>query len=284
MGFNATFRVDSERGSFALRLNVNSKKTLAEMKAEIAWVRALGESTNVRVPKPVANTQNSFITEVLWEEQERTLNAVLYGWIEGTPGRVKPTIKSIFKLGAAAREFHRQAQGWELPNGASIRIHSDILGGASNRLSPHFDSRLLEEALKRGNDALRRLASEPPHAIHMDLHLSNVIRTRHGIAIIDFDDMAMGWPLLDIAVSLFYLRRFDKDGTLERKLFEGYGMKPEELGSNEDLEALIAGRALFLGNELLVSETNELKEMIPKYLEATGARLQRYLETGLFSR
>ena len=46
-GFNTIFRVDDARGQkFALRLNVNSRRSLENVRAELAWLEALNRETD----------------------------------------------------------------------------------------------------------------------------------------------------------------------------------------------------------------------------------------------
>ena len=52
-GYNTTFRVDAADGRrFALRINVNSRRSLANVRAEIEWVAALGRETALHLPHP----------------------------------------------------------------------------------------------------------------------------------------------------------------------------------------------------------------------------------------
>ena len=48
-----TFRVDTADGcTFSLRINVNSRRSLANIGAEIAWLAALATDTDLVVPVP----------------------------------------------------------------------------------------------------------------------------------------------------------------------------------------------------------------------------------------
>jgi Ser/Thr protein kinase RdoA (MazF antagonist) len=54
--FNTTFRVDTTDGRrFALRLNVNSRRTDAFIGAEMAWLAALSEETDLWVAHTAAH-------------------------------------------------------------------------------------------------------------------------------------------------------------------------------------------------------------------------------------
>jgi hypothetical protein len=51
--FNATFAVESESGvKYALRININSTRTVDNMKAEVEWVRYLNRTSGRRHQLP----------------------------------------------------------------------------------------------------------------------------------------------------------------------------------------------------------------------------------------
>lgn len=52
-GFNTIFRVDTSTGErYALRLNVNSRRSPAPIAAEMAWLDALSRDTALQLPTP----------------------------------------------------------------------------------------------------------------------------------------------------------------------------------------------------------------------------------------
>ena len=60
--FNATFAVESESGvKYALRININSTRTVDNMKAEVEWVRHLNRTSGVHVPTPIATVKDDYI-------------------------------------------------------------------------------------------------------------------------------------------------------------------------------------------------------------------------------
>ena len=64
-GFNTTFRVDTTDGRrFALRLNVNSRRTDSFIGAEMAWLAALAEETDLWVPIPQRTLDGALLTHV----------------------------------------------------------------------------------------------------------------------------------------------------------------------------------------------------------------------------
>ena len=83
-GFNTTFRVETaDGGRYALRINVNSSRTLANIETELAWTAALAADTSLHVPTPQLNNDGQAITMVYSPVMQRELPTALFGWLRG---------------------------------------------------------------------------------------------------------------------------------------------------------------------------------------------------------
>ncbi|HZH98961.1 MAG TPA: phosphotransferase, partial [Fimbriimonadaceae bacterium] len=218
-----------------------------------------------------------------WPRDGAETLAVLYEWIDGARASKASGGVVSRELGVATRALHEHGRTWRPPVVAEIHPTSDVFYGKPDLLSAICDAGVIAEAAARAHAVLARLAKEEPQPLHSDLHLENAIWTREGLAIIDFDDMTMGWPLLDPAISFFYLRRMEGAEEREACFWEGYGGSVEDLGgTQEELEALVAGRGLLLANELLTIRTQDLRDIALGYAEVTEKRLRHYLTVGRF--
>ncbi len=118
--------------------------------------------------------------------------------------------------------------------------------------------------------------------LHADLHGGNLKWHEGRLAVFDFDDAGLGLPVLDLAITTFYLRR-GGDEAAETALREGYTeVLPWPDVAPGDLEALVASRQLLLANDLLGSSTASLRAMAADYLVTTVARLRHWFDTGTF--
>lgn len=283
-GFNTTFEVRTSRGSrFALRLNINSNRKPEQLAAEVAWVRALGEDTELDVPHPIANRAGEYVTVVDCPDLGKPIRAVLYSWLSGANVGNRATPEIARALGKATATLHRHGKAFQMPNGAALYGYPDILFGAPVRIPADADHGVFGEAIARANAALDHLRLQPAFPIHFDLHAGNLKWHGGRLSVFDFDDSLLGWPGLDAGVSLFYMRRGATDPALEEAYWEGMATTPEQLGLDRNqLEALIAGRGAFLANELLAMNTADWIPIAQKYVGVTEARLRRYLDTGIF--
>ena len=100
------------------------------------------------------------------------------------------------------------------------------------------------------------------------------------MTILDFDEAGIGFPLQDLAISIFYLR---KDGEQEKQLLTGYvSVTPLPEFDPAELELLIASRELVLLNNLLGIATADDLTRLSEYLEKVEQRLKHFLDTGEF--
>lgn len=284
-GFNTTFAVCSRDERYALRLNTNSVRSREEISAEVAWTSALSQRDDVWVPTPFRTSAGAPMAELEWDELGRPLYAVLYSWL---PGRVAYPVASpriAEQLGRATRALHRHALDWRPPPGAALKAFDSILFHKPLRLVERGfcgDLGVFKEVECRANNVLRRLASKARMPIHSDLHLQNLKVQRGKVSVFDFDDCCVGHPLIDVAVSLFYLRRTVSCDGMEEAYWRGLDLAPSDLSSDEDREALTAGRGLMLCNELFDMQTADIIAVAADYAKVTEIRLRHYLDTGRF--
>jgi Ser/Thr protein kinase RdoA (MazF antagonist) len=125
------------------------------------------------------------------------------------------------------------------------------------------------------------VARVPNHVIHADLHGYNLLRHYKSIRVIDFDDMAIGSAVQDIAVAAYYHEDSKK---FINALLDGYSSIAEPPHfTDEEINALLVQRNLVLLNDLFTTASAELSEILPEYAPKTARRMIRYLETGNFS-
>lgn len=287
-GYNTTFGLRKGDQRAALRINVNSVRTLGQLQGELSWVHALKDS-DVWVPQPFPRIdEDGFLarvprTDLLPDaEAGSKLYGVLYSWLPGrtTGHNWNPVI--AHEVGRATTSLHRHAATWQVPEGAEFTDPIDVMLGAELELAarrPHF-----AEVLARGNEVLLRLRKdEPMRPIHFDIHMWNLKWHDNRLAVFDFDDCRSGWRAWDAAITLFYLRRFANPVECEAAYWQGLGQTLDDLKvSHDDMEALIACRGIFLASEMLKEWTADLQQIGTAYVDVTEKRIEHYLKTGVF--
>lgn len=287
-GYNTTFRVDTtDGGRYALRLNTNSRKTPAMLRAESAWLSALRRDTDLAVPEPLPTRTGALTTEVDCPELGRPIPAALFGWLRGPNLGAAPSPAALREVGRITAVLHDHTDRWSLPADAELPSFDRVLVDAPYRFDidhPELtDERrdVLVEAHRRcqaAHDAL--LEGARRQVIHADIHLHNLKHYRGRLALFDFDDCGLGLPVQDLAFTVYYLRPRQ---WLEEALYEGYQeLRPLPECSPQHFEALVASRNLVLVNDLFATLTAELRDLLPRYLAASVVKLRHFLDTGVF--
>jgi Ser/Thr protein kinase RdoA (MazF antagonist) len=130
--FNSTFKVSAEDDTkYALRVNVNSDRTRANLNAEIFWVSLI---ETVKTPMPVKNSNGEHVTTAWHEASNRELSSVVYTWLEGEEVGDEPTLEQVFAMGAEMAKLHIDSLGLQLPAGADLPLIDEFLWGMNDLL------------------------------------------------------------------------------------------------------------------------------------------------------
>lgn len=286
-GFNTTFRVDTKAGEkYALRLNMNSKRTAANLAAEAEWLWALGEETDIWVPVP-QRTHDGALTTAVWSpDLGRDVNTVLFSWLPGRTLGEDPTTDKMKEVGRTLSVLHRHGKTWR-PRIGELPVLDRPYWDMPNRLtlddSPLSDTMkvIVEEVMVQVSNTVEALmvrsGSQP---IHTDPHNWNMKWYRGRLSLFDFDDSGIGPTLFDLAISTYYLRPNNANADA---LLEGYAEASElPPHSADEFEALVAHRNVLLLNDLLTTLHSEHRALLPRYIANTEIKLRAYLDTGIY--
>jgi Ser/Thr protein kinase RdoA (MazF antagonist) len=238
---NITFKVADDRGDlYTLRLHRPAYHTLEELQSERLWTKALWQA-GIHVPEPISTRDGRDYAGVdvpLLGEQR---HASLSRWVPGEPlmrlireERPRERLELHFqKLGALIATMNNQAADWHPP--AQFRRHAldaDGLMGIQpfwgqfwerSDLSPG-ERALLIETRTRIHELLTRYGKDASRysVIHSDLHPGNVLVNGDALTAIDFDDVAWGWHMYDLAAALNQCQELAEFGALHAACIEGY--------------------------------------------------------------
>ena len=287
-GYNCTYRiVDADGQLLGLRINLSSKRTAQNLRAEVQWLKALNERTSLRVPHPLLTVSGNEFAEVTLPGDERKVSAVLYRWLDGHTLPDSPTKAQLRAMGEAMARMHDFADSWRPAGDAELQLITDPLQGTPNHVlsgDPRVPADLLDlvqRSLRNIESVFARLqAEESAKPIHADLHAGNALWRDGKLSIIDFDDAGLGFELQDLAIAIFYMR---ESTDREQHFLAGYeSVRAIPRFEPQELEALLAARNILLLSDLLVTSNAELADFVPTYLERTKLRLTNYLEAGTY--
>jgi Ser/Thr protein kinase RdoA (MazF antagonist) len=290
-GYNVIFRLDCADGlKRVLRINQPIGRSAAFIAAEMAWLAALSEETDLVVPTPVPNVQGELLTRVQVDGVPEARWSAVFDWVPGRDLRETMQPEQYEQLGMATARLHLHAASFRHPSSAALpdmRVpflpgHDDMLqvaprpawmGDGLADILPEI-RRKVEATLAR----IYREAVEPARILHADLHQSNVRFHRGQITILDFDDCFRGHPVQDLGITLYYLQSHPKFDRLRQALQHGYEQSapwPETTAG--DIDALISWRSLTLLNYLAQSENSALKTMLPRFAEQAETHFRSWL-------
>lgn len=280
--FNATFSVETDSGTkYALRININSTRTVENMKGEIEWVRHLNRTSGIHTPTPIATLKDDYIVSGLHAESGQIFFGVMYSWLEGEELGDEPTVSQLHEVGRAIAILHQGSSDFALSTDAALPTFNDFFWGTEDYLfSDKSKLSIADRALiQEAHDQIMKLTNElysssPVHIIHADFHGWNLMWNEDQLSIFDFDDCGFGVEAQDLAVAMYYLDTPEQDAAL----LNGYkSVKPLPEYSELAMKALLLQRRLLLLNYLFETKNQEHKEMLPAYLAKSIERVSTFL-------
>ncbi len=281
--YNATFKVVTKDGQrFALRININSPRSIANLQAEIAWVNFLVADSRVNVPHPIPSVDGQYFITFNHGSNQGEFKCVLYSWLDGEELGDDPTFEQLRLLGAAMAALHLSSKDFQLPADAQLPIFKDPLWETEDHLLS-TKSVLEPDAKALVAQAITVIKSEidalyDQHSmqiIHADFHGWNVKWHNNKVAVFDFDDCGFGLPVQDLATAIYYLDTPEQDAALK----EGYASIADLPDYTENqMQMFLIQRRIILLNYLYETSNEEHRAMIPDYLEESLRRIKQFLQ------
>ena len=282
-GFNTTFKVVAENdSSYALRINVNSRRTPANVAAEVAWVGFLNESSAVSVARPVALTNGAYSQRVNGDKLGRETSAVMFEWLPGSiVAQLDDPAEALRHSGHLLAQLHLEGARYTLPAGAELPIFDSVFWGYDNALTGNSgvldtnDQALFGAAIEKVQALIASyFASGQAQIIHADVHAGNMMWHDGQLSVFDFDDCGIGFPIQDIAISLSYL----PDPAYRSLVLEAYEeIAPLPTHTPEELLTLVLHRRLQLLNYFAGSKNAEHRAIFENFLVGARKQVENFL-------
>ena len=259
---NVVFRADAPDGTrWALRLHRPGYLALAELESDRMLTAYLTEA-GLLVPTGRRTASGAWYAQVATPDPEGTRLAGMTLWHPGQTlesligkDRGPETWDWFERTGALLADLHECTSAWNPPPGFTRhRLDAQGLVGERPFWGRFWDMpclaaderQLLSEA--RAHVATRLAAlTDPQILIHADAHPANVLVSEGNLGLIDFDDCAWGWPMFDLAVSLWSASSEPRFPELRARFLAGYAARralPED--ALEQLNLFLLMRTLML--------------------------------------
>ena len=269
----AVVRVDADDGRrYALRCTLRSDRTFGDIPLELAWIDALRRETTIEPAEPVPGLDGGLMQDVEVPETPEPYDCLLFRWIPGVELAARLTPENVCCLGALSARLHEHALTFRPPPALPVRTldqllrgdERDVLFGHEHPLFlPPARRAVFEAVAARFYRTLAALYANAPgrRVIHADLHHENVKIHRGRLRPLDFYEAIWGFPVQDVALTLYDLREFADTRAygyeaLREAFTSGYASRlPWPQQHPDQIDLLIAGRQLRRANWVLAHQT-----------------------------
>lgn len=294
---NAVYRVDHERGAFALRLHRPGYHDDDALRSEIRWMSALAHAgIDTPVQCPAVDGEPFVHGDV--EGLDDPIQIDLFEWIEGVQlGSVEDGVADVDAVtqtyrcvGELAARVHNQAVTWDLPAGF-VRHVWDADGLVGERPfwgrfweleAANAEARqLLLKVRDRLREDLTQLSVDAAgySLIHADLAPENVLVTDGVPRLIDFDDAGFGWHVFELVTALYFIVDEPYYPAARDALIAGYrslrALSDSQLASWDLL--MLARATTYVGWVHTRPETETARELTQPLLAGVCALADAYL-------
>ena len=266
---NTLFRVDAMDGTrYVLRVCTPGNHSPHDNQIEALWLEALAGAPEIRAPYLVAGCDGQTIRQVVTDSVTDGRRCMLFTWVPGKRMPYDAPAKDFEKVGVLLAQLHRQSATMSVPehmrpmrwDKAFYFPHDPVVvyDPAKVQPCPSGWMEMIGQAEHIVNAELDRLFDcGRPQLIHGDMHANNVHVYKGDIYAIDFEDVVWGFPVQDIAVTL-YAARYHRDPSTNlgqafadvrdalRRGYERVAAWPVE--SDRQLETLLVARMLMFIN------------------------------------
>ncbi len=260
---NTMFRIDSEDGKkYVLRIYSDEETTLRENRAEMFWLDAIKRDTDLKVTEPVKRRDGKYITIVRVPGVPKEQRCVLFKWIPGQTLVNHLNSENYYNLGRALAKLHNHAATLNpLPPNIQPKKWDKVFYYPDEpvvynvpqygHLFPPERIELLKKVIGLANETFKKLFANKDGLmlIHGDLHYWNVHFYRGELYVIDFEDINLGYPIQDVAVTLYYGQQREGYNDWKAAFKQGYSSLRKFPAENERIiETLMAARSVMFIN------------------------------------
>lgn len=226
---NLVFRVEAGGQRFALRISQPGRRTVEQVRAELAFAADLHQQLHSHTPLAIPG-RNGEPVQVVAHDHAGTRIALLFPWISGEMMGHRPTPWHMEHIARAQARMHVFTLS-QKPTYATARPVLDMEEVLRWTVLPHRAAALVSEkdrslmARLGGHlqQVLPRLLEQSPKTLlHFDLQGSNLLFEGDQLGIIDLDDCQVAPVLLDVATTLTYTTTKPDADALRSAWLKGY--------------------------------------------------------------
>ncbi len=262
---HTTFRVETSSGyEYALRVGARPSQTDGDAATELAWLEALTKDPFISAARPIRNRKRKLITNVTHEGVPEQRPCVLFDWIPGQPVGDAADTADYGMMGELAAHLHDNAEQWKPGRRRLAPLVWDrvfyypdepvvLYDGRFRRVMTRERTEIVKEIEERAAAELARLHQQVPlMMLHAGLQPWKVHLHGGRLHVLDFEDVMLGAPVQDLAITLSYNRQHPEYEALLGAFVDGYrSIREWPVEYEGQLLLLMAARSVMLINYLL---------------------------------
>jgi Ser/Thr protein kinase RdoA (MazF antagonist) len=285
---NTMFQVRSSDGrKYVLRIYSDEETTLRENRAEMFWLDVLKRDTDLKFSEPVPRRDGEYITITSVPGVPEDRRCVLFKWVPGKPLENYLNPENYYKFGQTLAKLHNHASTLNpLPSDIQPKKWDKVFYYPDepvvyhtpkySHLFPPERIETIDRVIELADQVFAALFADPAGQIliHGDLHFWNVHYHRGELYVIDFEDINLGYPIQDIAVTLYYGRECDGYEDWKAAFREGYStIRTWPSQGERTIQTLMAARLVMFINYVARVDPSPLE-----FVEKRSNDLVQYLE------
>jgi Ser/Thr protein kinase RdoA (MazF antagonist) len=262
---HTTFRVETTSGEeFALRVGARPSQTDGDTATELAWLDALTKDPFVSAVRPIRNRKHLLFTNVSHEGVPEQRPCALFDWIPGQPVGDAADRTDYGMMGELAAHLHDHAEQWKPGRRRLAPLVWDrvfyypdepvvLYDGRFRRVMTPERTEIIKEIEARATAELARLHQQVPlMMLHGGLQPWKVHLHAGRLHVLDFEDVMLGAPVQDLAITLSYNRQHPEYERLLAAFVDGYrSIREWPVEYEGQLLLLMAARSVMLINYIL---------------------------------
>jgi Ser/Thr protein kinase RdoA (MazF antagonist) len=210
-----TYKIETSTAErYLLRIH-SDRLSEAEIRSELALLRAINQSDDLLVPEALASCNGSYVLEIDTEEGYRKPYVTLMLWVDGEHASGEFSDSTVHQMGVMMGKLHEAAAGFVPPSDFVRPIwEAGSFSRQMAKLEQHYECFLSGEAWESYQAAAEKIVTKLAvmersgdnyGLIHGDLHSGNIVFHEGVPYPIDFGRCGYGYFLYDMAGALLEL-------------------------------------------------------------------------------
>ena len=256
--YNTTFRVEVfppshvlspiER-TYALRIYRQGLEDPRFVWSELVWLKSLYADAGLIVPRPITTSNGCLMTTTHTSRLQEPRYCALFSWLEGEFLGTNLDLELLQKAGVFMGRLHQHSSKFIPPPGFTRNkwgyreLRKSVKEHKYNTplTAAYWNS--IDLMAEKALDTMKVLGEHVGifGLIHADLHQFNYLVDKNMVGAIDFDTLAWGYYLYDIAAAFSKLYRLEDFSRMKAAFLNGYRSIYTLLPEHEELIEIFMG-------------------------------------------